>query len=277
MKGVRPWAASFVLALLLAALPARSEAWPRGKGKLFAHLGATTFSADTKFDASGTRVALPGSGWEEKDDILSLELGLTDELTFLGTLPLKKETVKGVGDDFTTKGLADLGLGLRYSRPLGHGLVVGLDAGVLLPLGYDAKDFPNLGTGETDALVSGSFGASLPFLPQGIASVDLGYRWRGGRLSDEIPYAVKVGAFPHPRIGVFAFGRGWKSRADFSTVDPFVGAVTDSERLNAGVEVYVKAGKLFDVNGSWSRVVAGKNTPTGDQFLLGVAFHTRLF
>lgn len=266
-----------LLTVALGAGPARSEAWPRGKGQIFAHLGATTFSADTMFDTSGRRVPFPGNGWDEKGDNLYLEVGLTDSFTFVGTLPLKKETAKGLENDFTTKGLADLDLRLRYSRPLGNGLFVGLDGGAFVPLGYDPEEFPALGTGETDYLFSGSFGASLPFLPQGFASVDLGYRWRGGRLSDEIPYAVKVGAFPHPRIGVFAFGRGFKSRADFSTVDPFVGYATDSERLMAGVEVYVRAGKLFDVNGSWSRVVSGKNTPIGDQLLLGVAFHAKLF
>lgn len=86
-----------------------------------------------------------------------------------------------------------------------------------------------------------------------------------------------MGAFPHKRVGLFFFGCGNASRADFSKVDPFVGTSTDSQRLALGVELYVKLSRHFDVNGSWSRVVSGRNTPIGNQLLLGVAFHSKVF
>ena len=263
--------------VILAAGPLHGEAWPRGKGQLFAHFGATSFSADTLFDTGGNRAPFPGRGFDEKGDNLYLELGLTDRFTALATLPLKKVVVKGLVNDFTSRGLADLDLRLRYSTRIGPGVYAGLDAGAFVPLGYDETEFPARGSGETDAVVSGSVGAGLRFLPEGFLSLDVGYRWRGGALADEIPYALKVGAFPHPRIGVFLFARGSVSRADFSRVDPFVGTTTDSERLLAGAELYARVSRHFDVNGSWAKVVRGRNTPIGDQLLLGVAFHTKVY
>lgn len=269
--------AALFLAALLVAGPLSAEAWPRGAGNVFAHFGATTLSSDTLFDPGGSRVPFPGRGWEEKGDNLYIEVGLSKDLTLVTTLPLKKVVAKGLLNDFQSRGLADLDLRLRASRPLGSGLFVALDAGALISLGYDREEFPALGSGETDVQLSASLGVTMPFLPGGFASLDLGYRWRRGSLSDEIPFAAKVGAFPHRRVGLFLFGRGHASRADFSRVDPFVGYATDSGRLALGFELYVRASKRFDVNGSWSRVVRGRNTVIGDQLLLGVAFHTKLF
>lgn len=267
--------------LLLAALlttPAvlEAEAWPRGAGKLFAHLGASTARADEILDPAGTRLPFPGRKYEERGATLYFELGLTDRLTFVSAVPYREVVANGRLTDFSSLGFGDLDARLRYSVPAGPAWI-GFDAGLFVPLGYDPDDFPQLGSGKTDLLLAASFGTSLSFLPEGFASLDVGYRVRGGPLRDELPYAVKVGAFPLRRVGLFLFARGWKSRADFSGVETSFGLVTaDSERHAAGAELYVRLGRGVDVNGSFARVYAGRNTVVADQLVLGIAFATDL-
>lgn len=268
------------LFLLVPFLPtvARAEAWPRGTGQLYAFFGATTFSSSTIYDVAGKRGPFPGRSFKASGDDLYLELGLSDRFTFVSTIPRRKVKAEGLFNDFTSQGLADLDVRLRYSIPIREGLFVAVDGGAIVPLGYDRQDFPELGSGHTDAFVNGSFGLSLPFLPQGYLSADVGYQFRGGDIANEIPYALRVGAFPHPRVGVFLFARGWKSTADFSRVAETAGfLVSDSERLAAGAGLSLKVSRHVDVSGVWSHVVSGRNVLAGDAFTLGVAFQAKLF
>ncbi|MEO6326615.1 MAG: hypothetical protein ABIT01_05170 [Thermoanaerobaculia bacterium] len=278
MRG-RPFLRAFLfLSIPLLPTVARAEAWPRETGQLYAYFGATTFSSSTIYDVAGNKGPFPGRSFKESGDNSYLELGLSERFTFVGTIPRRKVKAEGLFNDFTSQGLADLDVRLRYSIPIREGLFAAVEGGAFVPLGYDRQDFPELGSGHTDALVNGSLGLSLPFLPQGFLNADVGYRFRGGEIANEIPYALKVGAFPHPRVGVFLFARGWKSTADFSRVAETAGfLVSDSERLSAGGELYLKVSRHFDVNGAWSHVVAGRNVLAGDTFMLGVAFHAKLF
>lgn len=258
--------------------PSRAEAWPRETGQLYAYFGATTFSSRTQFDVKGNREPFPGRSFRESGDNLYLELGLGKRFTFVSTVPRKKVQVEGLFNEFTSQGLADLDVRIRYSIPIREGLFLGVDGGAFVPLGYDRQDFPQLGSGHVDALVNGSLGLALGFLRGGFLNADLGYRFRGGEIANEIPYSLKVGAFPHPRVGIFLFARGWKSTADFARAADTAGfLVADSESLSAGGELYLKLSRHFDLNGSWAHVVSGRNVLAGDTYTLGVAFHSKLF
>src|SRR5258706_3589257 len=177
-----------LLVLTASASAARGDAWARGTGQLFAHFGATTFTTEAIFDVRGRKVPFGGREYVEKGDNLYLELGLAPRLTFVGTLPRKKIRASGQVSDFTHQGFTDLALSLRYSLPLRGGLVAALDGGVVVPLGY-SDDFPQLGSGRTDGTVNASVGWSVPFLPEGFLTAELGYRLPGGPISNEMPYA----------------------------------------------------------------------------------------
>lgn len=261
-----------VAALLLPADFAFAEAWPRGRGGVYVYTGFATFSADTLYSARGEAIPFPGRDTEETRWSLYLEAGLTDSLTLVASVPWKKIRTRGNVSTFETSGLADLDVRLRQSFGL-RSTWIALEGGAVIPTGYDESEFPQLGTGELDWIGNVGLGTSLRFLPEGFLAADVGYRWRGGGISDEIPYSVKVGAFPHERAGIFLFARGWKSRADWSEIGDTIGLlVTDSERLAAGVELYIRLNRSFDLNVVWTDVLDGRNTGKGDEVKVGLAW-----
>jgi len=264
-------------AMLVAAInpSLRADAWARGRDATYVYLGAAALSADEAFDPSGRRIPFPGRGGEQRSLNLYVESGLTDSVTLTVNAPYERVTARGVANNFTTSGGGDLDLRLRVSHRAGPG-VFALEGGAFIPLGYDVRDFPQLGSGKVEPIVNLAYGSSLGFLPEGFVSVQLGYRMRGGSLSDELPYSVKVGTFLHPRIGTFLFVRGWESRREFRGVDAnYELTSADSERLSAGAEGYLRLSRALDFNMTWSRVYRGRYTAIGDEVGAGIAFHWR--
>lgn len=267
---------AFCIALMMMARGSlRADAWPRGRDGFYVHVGTAAMNATTAFDPSGQRIPFPGRGGRERRTTAYLELGLTDRFTLVASAPYERITSRGLFNDFTTTGLADLDLRLRASTTTRAG-VLAIEGGAFVPLGYRRNDFPQLGSGRVDPIVNLAYGTSFRPLPEGFATVQLGYRFRGGEISDEIPYSAKLGTFLWPRIGTFVFIRGWQSRGDFRNADPTFGLIAaDSERLAAGTEIYLRATRSFDLNITWSRVGRGRNTAIGDEFAIGVAVHSR--
>lgn len=254
--------------------PSRADAWARGRGKAYGYLGVATTSATTAFDEKGNRVPFPGRGAEQTRASLYVEGGLSDTFTVVAAAPYERVTSRGLFNDFTTTGTGDLDIRLRASRKTSAG-VFALEGGVFAPLGYDRRAFPQLGTGVVEPIVNAAYGTSVGVLPAGFLSVQIGYRVRGGGVSDELPYSVKLGTFLHPRIGTFLGVRGWKSRGDFRNVDPeFALTTQDSELLSAAAEIYLHLTPRVDVNTSWARPFAGKNGGIGREWALGLAFHS---
>lgn len=265
---------TLLLVVFVTTVPAGAEAWPRGHGKVYAWFGWSGIHSDESYDPDGERIPFPGRDTEEQRASMYVELGLDEVWTLVLNAPWKNVIARGLVSEFETSGAADLDLRIRYSRRASSSGFFAIEGGAFVPLGYDEKEFPQLGTGETDWILNAAWGSSLSWLPQGFVSVDAGYRIRGGDLADEVPYAAKIGAFPHDRIGLFALVRGWESRADFAGLDPSFGLVSsNSERVVAGAEIYIRLTSRVDVNATWSRVVGGRNTGIGDEIGFGVAWH----
>lgn len=265
---------AILAALLGLVLPSalHADAWACGRGNTYVHLGASALDTTRAFDETGERVPFPGRGARRRRVNLYAEVGLTNALTVVVNAPYEHVTSRGLFNDFTTSGGGDLDLRLRATRRTNAG-VFALEGGAFIPLGYDRQVFPQLGTGATEPVVNVAYGTSLAALPEGFVSLQLGYRMRGGGLSDELPYSAKLGAFFHPRIGTFVGVRGWESRGDFRDVAPtFALTAADSETLNGVAEVYLRATSRFDVNASWSRALRGRNSAIGNEWSVGVAF-----
>ena len=263
---------ALLVVLLLTALPLNADAWARGRGAAYVHLGYTSLDTTRAFDETGERVPFPGRGARRRRASLYAETGLTNALTLVVNAPYEHVTSRGRFNDFTTAGGGDLDLRLRASRRTTRG-VFSLEGGAFLPLGYDQNVFPQLGTGTIDPVFNAAYGTSLAVMPEGFLSLQAGYRMRGGGLSDELPYSAKAGAFFHRRIGTFVALRGWESRGDFRDVDPtYALTAADSESMSVAGELYVRATSRFAVNAVWSRAIRGRNAAIGNEWSIGVAF-----
>lgn len=268
-------AAFLIVVAATFASPLHGDAWARGRAGTYVHLGLASIDATRAFDETGARVPFPGRGARRSRATLYAEVGLTEALTLVTSAPYEHVTSRGLFNDFTTSGGGDLDLRLRLTRKTAFG-VFAAEGGAFIPLGYDRNVFPQLGTGEVEPVINAAYGTSIGAFPEGFLSLQVGYRIRGGGLSDEIPYSAKLGAFFHPRIGTFVGLRGWQSRGDFRDVDPtFALTAADSEMLAASAEVYVRLAPRLDVNASWSRALDGRNSAIGNEWSAGVAFHTR--
>lgn len=265
--------AAIIITLSCLTAPAFAEAWPRGAGRSYVYLGVSTADSDQFRMPDGSTVPFPGRDNREQRASLYGEVGLTDELTLVVNVPYKRVQTRGLVSTFETSGLADADLRLRWSIGI-RKTWLGVEGGIIVPLGYDTKDFPALGSGEADGVLNLALGTSIDWLPEGFLSLDAGYRFRGGAIDDEIPYAAKLGAFPFSRVGLFAFIRGWSSRADFSKVDPSLGLfIADSEKAAAGLEIYVRLSARLDANVTWSKTLRGRNITDGDELSVGLAVH----
>ncbi len=227
-------------ALLLVAAPMFADAWPRGAGSVYLHGGFARMSTTEAFDPAGERIVFPGRGASQRRGSLYLEAGLTDRLTLVANLPFQRVTARGFFNDFTTSGLGDLDLRLRRSRAIAAG-VFAFEGGATIPAGYDRNDFPQLGSGRIEPLVNFAFGTSLRSLPEGFASLQVGYRFRPRDIGHEIPWSAKLGTFPLRKVGVFAFTRGWQSRGNFATAETTYALTSaSSEETRAGGEIYLR-------------------------------------
>jgi len=257
------------------AAPLHADAWARGRNEAYVHFGISAACATRAFDENGQRVPFPGRGARRRRASVYAEAGLTDHLTLVLNAPYEQVTSRGFFNDFTTAGGGDFDLRLRVSHRAALG-VFAVEGGAFLPLGYDRQAFPQLGTGVIEPIVNVAYGTSIRAWPEGFMSAQIGYRIRGGGLSDEMPYSIKAGAFFHPRIGTFVALRGWKSRADFHDLDPtFALTAADSDALTHAAEVYVRVAPRLDANAAWSRPLRGRNTAISNEWSIGIALHSR--
>lgn len=174
-----------------------ADAWARGKGAAYIHLGIATADATRAFDETGDRVPFPGRGARRVRTSLYAEAGLSEALTLVVSAPYEHVTSRGPFNDFTTAGTGDLDLRLRATRKFGAS-VLALEAGAFIPLGYDHDVFPQLGTGVTEPVLNLAYGTIIRVLPGGFLSVQAGYRRRGGGISDELPWSREGRHLPPP-------------------------------------------------------------------------------
>jgi hypothetical protein len=240
-----------IAAALLTAAPAFSDAWPRGAGAVYLYSGVARTSATEAFDPAGKRIPFPGRGGSQRRASLYVESGITETMTLVANVPYQRVTARGFFNDFTTSGLGDLDLRLRRSAPLRAGWVA-VEAGAMIPLGYDRTDFPQLGSGRTEPIVNFAYGTAIRALPEGFFSAQAGYRWRDREIGDEIPWLAKLGAFPQSKIGIFAFARGWRSRSDFGNAETTYALTTSSSEERAPAR-----------NSTFGRRAASMSTPCG--------------
>jgi hypothetical protein len=214
---------------LLLCLPgaATAGAWTQPEGATYLKLAVSYLRTTEEFNHEGQRLALleedPGfvdAAFRDASLTAYGEHGLRDDLTLVAQLPfkaLRTERTSLVGGGLlrrpearNTVGPADLTLSLRYRLRLRP--VVALQGGLKMPLGYRDRprnDGAALGTGALDVEGHLLAGRSLHPHPAYITA-SIGYRRRGGRLHDEIPFAIE-GGWSRGRLQLTLAARGIRS------------------------------------------------------------------
>ncbi len=293
--------ASVVLLILIGSSDSvRSGAWVQSKRAYYLKLSSSYLSTTREFNYRGVRMDLfeEHAGFTDGSFLdlnltTYLEYGLGDRVTVVSNLQYKALRSSRTGligggvvrfrEIVHTNGFADLSLSLRYAL-LVSPLALSLQGGTKMPLGYDnspSNDGPPLGTGEVDGELHVLAGKSLYPLPLYLSAA-LGYRGRGGRLHDEILYAVEAG-YTADRL-LFKVGLdGVENRSappdiyGRTVVTPLPGGggvlpslvVGDQHiaKVNPALIYSLKPGLLLQAD--VFHVLAGKNTLSGTTFALG--------
>ncbi|MEO6462833.1 MAG: hypothetical protein ABIP29_07135 [Candidatus Eisenbacteria bacterium] len=202
--------------------------------------------------------------------VLYGEAGLGHGLALEGDLAFKRVSVEEPAALFSNSAPADLRLRLKRALRSGGWLVLAASADAKVPLGYDATEYPALGSGEPDFALQAHAGAGLG---AGWVQAELGARHRGGPASDEWPFALQGGFRPaaawtvvadvrgHGRLG----GRGGATSAEF---DP---ALASSSVVMAGPGVTFAPTRNLSLGFQAWRSLAGRNMPAGWKWKLALA------
>jgi hypothetical protein len=160
--------AALLAAALAAPSPARAQAWAQPTGRVYAKLayGAATASNQYAFDGRVKPYAddVEGDSFFDRSLYLYSELGLTEDLTLVASLPYKRLTVVDTVYKYESGAVGDLGLGVRYGLgrwlrsvlPDGHTSAVNLRLD--LPLGYTRNLIPSPGRGNLNLTATLDYG-----------------------------------------------------------------------------------------------------------------------
>ena len=167
-------------------------AWGYPEGYCNFELYLRYYWHNSQFDHEGNVIAWGFNGrYEEILTELKIDYGLTDRLTLKAYFPYKYACWEDNFNKYITQGFADIWLGGQY-RFLDDPLVMAVQLRGKFPAGYDEDDIPSLGSGEIDGEVGILSGKSFDPLPCYLKA-ESGYRVRGGKQTDEIPYYFEFG------------------------------------------------------------------------------------
>lgn len=161
-------------------------AWTLEQGTGYNKIAVNVFQADEQF-------GIGQEGFEEFNDVTVnyyAEYGLTDKLTFIGQLPLRRSRNETVDFITETTGIGDVDLGLRYNL-LNEKWVFSTQFLYKAPFLYDEDEELPLGNGQSDLEVRFQLGKSLH--PYGYFGLEAAYRFRAEDPSDEFRYLAEYG------------------------------------------------------------------------------------
>jgi hypothetical protein len=177
---------------------ARAQSWPQEKGKAYLKLsyGTSTASQQYTFDGREKEYAdnVTENAFFDRSVYAYGELGLTDNVTLLASLPYKRVIIRDAAFRYRTYAFGSAQVGAR----VGLKPVLGMDEAPLdalaanviltLPTGYTRNLTPSVGSGQADAELFVSYGRS--FYPiDAYAQAGIGYRYRSSiyGLSTAVP------------------------------------------------------------------------------------------
>lgn len=145
-----------VLVAMLAAaaslLPclAAAGAWTPARGEYYSEMNAFRNFSDTYYDSTGARFITPQGGRLEKRELAFYnELGWKKHMSVLIGMPITSTTtnLRSIGVQQTETGFGDLDFGFKY-KLMDGATALALEAGIVVPLGYQTTTSAPLGSGE---------------------------------------------------------------------------------------------------------------------------------
>ena len=260
--------------LALAGPPeASAGAWAQPQGQYYAKVSTILYASDEVYNDMGDRAAMGMDGEEftSRQAFAYIEYGLLPKLSLVGQTSLGRLEARSDFTEQITEGLGDLELGLKY-QVLERPLAVAAQLKTKLPTGYHDEYMPPLGTGSADLEMRLLGGMSLYPLPM-YAGVEGGYRLRGGRFSDQIPYAMELGGSPHDRVFAKGYVQGEWTRSEDREPTGLVGSlqVSEGDLHKLGLNGAVRLSSNLWLDFLWERVIAGENVGAGTSWGVGLA------
>jgi len=161
-------------------------AWTLKEDTAYNKVALNLFEADDTFGATTP-------GFQEFTDVTVNyygEFGLSDKVTLITQIPLRRSENESITGDVETTGIGDVDIGLRYNI-LNDKWVVSSQVLYKAPFFYDEDEDLPLGNGQSDLEVRLQVGRSL--FPYGYFGIEAGYRFRAESPSDEFRYLVEYG------------------------------------------------------------------------------------
>jgi len=275
-----PWAMWIwlILGALLAALvstrPARAGAWTQAKGGLYNRLAGSFYGSTEEYGTEGDRGNIPFHGeYGELNLTDYAEYGLSNRLTVLGSVVLKKVQLENDIRITRSKGLGDIDAALRFKLAEGSAGVASVQALVKIPTGYEIDVPLPLGNGEFEYDAHLLYGRSLwPLLP-GYCGVEIGYRWRAGAPEDEIRYLAEIGTDVGKHLYVRSKLDGVKGTKSGAAVD-LNGNPTIRNAYDLGTLDLTLGGRLgshWFLEAGYAPSLYGKTTTAGSKWSLALA------
>jgi hypothetical protein len=171
-------------------------AWGLAPGHYYAKFSGTFYRADEFFNRAGKRqpLGLNKDRFSAEQLFVYLEYGVAERLTVIGRTKIGREVVQNSLLKRTTTGIGDVEVAGQYQW-LDKPLAIAVWIGFKLPTGYDPQFEPPLGTGDPD--MEAKLLAGRAFSPWAFyLGAEAGYRWRGGRFSNQINYLWNIGVTP---------------------------------------------------------------------------------
>ena len=306
----RSLAVALAGAAVLTLAPAAHAAGPWGvaPGEFYAELAGSYFSTTSYLDANGDRQEM-GARFEERGAAARAEIGWKKNLSFMMEMPFLSRTVAPEfpnTDTYTSSGMGDIGLGLRYAR--GTTLPWSVQLGWTAPLGTNRRLFPGTsGSGGTDpsqwpglAFAPLAFDSST-FFSTGLQSLAVsldvggaiggnaywtaggGYRTRyltigargdDDRFADFYSASADVGFWVSREVLLTGQFRGeWQAREGAAYDRLVTGPELQTKQLLAGMRLTYRVDDKMDVfAGSWHCPEGGENVLHHDYFYAGIAW-----
>jgi hypothetical protein len=277
-----------ILLIVLVHSSAFGGAWVQKKRGYFFKLTAGYLYTTEEYDSDGNirqiREGEPGisnTSYKEISAVGYFEYGVTNRFTMVANLPFKVVTsawTEAASSDgplrsveVVTGGLSDLTLSGRLLL-LGKSTPLSVQAGVKLPLGYDAAPPDGgapLGSGKVD--VEGALLAGAGFWPiRAYATGAIGYRIRGGNgINDEYLFRVEGGFTPGNWLAKATL-EGICSAETPGDQESSTVVITNQDVLKLIPTVAYRFTYRFAIGAELIHTLAGRNTVAGTTYFVGV-------
>lgn len=167
---------------------ASAQAWTQGQGQTYTKLSYSSIATGDRYTFDGRRVDYNESQartpFQDRSLYLYTEAGVTDDVTLVLNIPVKRLTIRSTAFQYETQALGSVQLGGRYNLDalldaLSSPNQLALNGTVSLPTGYTRNYKPSVGPGQVNLALTVDYGRSIDMLPL-YAQVGAGFRYRSG-------------------------------------------------------------------------------------------------